>query len=212
MFKKIKKLFRIKRFNSESYWEDRYISGRNSGDGSYGRLAEFKASIINQFVSDYNINTVIEYGCGDGNQLKLSNYKSYIGFDVSKKAVALCNEIFKNDKTKQFNLIKNYNNEKADLTLSLDVIYHLIENDKFNLYMDLLFTSSTKFVIIYSSNIDYTPDSLHVKHRKFSDWIIKMNPEWELIKHIPNAYPISVKERENIDSKSFSDFFIYKLK
>ncbi len=37
-------------FDSSAYWEERYIQGRNSGNGSYGRLAEFKAKIINDFV------------------------------------------------------------------------------------------------------------------------------------------------------------------
>lgn len=47
-----------------------------------------------------------------------------------------------------------YANETADLTLSLDVIYHLIEDNVFFTYMDRLFDSSTKFVIIYSLNTD----------------------------------------------------------
>ena len=38
------------KFNtSGQYWEDRYAAGGNSGDGSYGDLAEYKASRINKF-------------------------------------------------------------------------------------------------------------------------------------------------------------------
>lgn len=47
---------------SGSYWENRYESGRNSGDGSYGALAGFKAEILNKFVDDNAIQTVIEFG------------------------------------------------------------------------------------------------------------------------------------------------------
>jgi hypothetical protein len=37
---------------SESYWKTRYEAGGNSGDGSYNHLAEFKAEILNAFVSE----------------------------------------------------------------------------------------------------------------------------------------------------------------
>lgn len=35
---------------SAAYWETRYRGGEMSGSGSYGRLAEFKAEILNEFV------------------------------------------------------------------------------------------------------------------------------------------------------------------
>lgn len=58
---------------SNNYWERRYQSGKNSGAGSYSKLADFKANIINSFVLEHNITHVIEFGCGDGNQLFWSN-------------------------------------------------------------------------------------------------------------------------------------------
>lgn len=33
--------------SSKEYWEQRYAGGGTSGAGSYGKLAEFKAEIIN---------------------------------------------------------------------------------------------------------------------------------------------------------------------
>ncbi|MDR2439202.1 MAG: class I SAM-dependent methyltransferase [Planctomycetaceae bacterium] len=79
---------------SKRYWDNRYCQGGNSGAGSYGRLAEFKAEILNKFVTENNINSVIEFGCGDGNQLMLANYPYYIGVDVSPKAIEICRELF----------------------------------------------------------------------------------------------------------------------
>jgi len=38
-------------FRSSDYWEKRYLNGGNSGNGSYGRLAHFKAQCINSFIS-----------------------------------------------------------------------------------------------------------------------------------------------------------------
>jgi hypothetical protein len=55
--------------SSETYWIARYKRGGDSGRGSYGKLAQFKAGVINKFVEANKINTIIEFGCGDGNQL-----------------------------------------------------------------------------------------------------------------------------------------------
>jgi len=194
-------------FNSKKYWEIRYAIGGNSGQGSCGKLAEFKAKIINEFVKENEINKIIELGCGDGNQLSLFKIDNYIGLDVSKTAIEKCREIFRKDKTKSFFLydpycFKDKYNSQTELSLSLDVIYHLIEDDIFELYMKHLFLFSNKFVIIYSSNSNdnsiFSPP--HYKNRQFSGWIKVNLPEWKLIKKIKNKYP----------DKSNSDFYIYK--
>lgn len=108
----------------EQYWIQRCNAGKDSGAGSCDKLAEFKAEIINDFVRDNNIATIIEYGCGDGSQLKLAEYPSYIGFDISPKAIQLCQDIFQHVATKSFRLMSEYKGETAQLTPSLDVIYH----------------------------------------------------------------------------------------
>ena len=67
-------LIRFRQFifpGSQNYWEKRYSLGGNSGQGSYGKSAEFKSEILNIFVRENCINSVTEYGCGDGNQLCL---------------------------------------------------------------------------------------------------------------------------------------------
>lgn len=192
---------------SDLYWEKRYQFGGTSGVGSYGKFAEFKAEFINQFVLDHQIESVIELGCGDGNQLRLANYPNYIGFDVSEKAILLCREKFCNDETKKFCLITEYNNEKAELVLSLDVIYHLVEEETFASHMKMLFHAATRYVIIYSSNFDDNNgnDGQHIKHRKFTNWIAVNCPNWKMIDHIPNKYPFQGDYREG----SFADFFIF---
>lgn len=193
---------------SENYWIERYNSGGNSGDGSNRKLAEFKAEILNKFVLKENIKTIIEYGCGDGNQLKLAEYPTYTGFDVSPKAITLCRELFTDDTTKIFRLMKEYAGEKAQLTLSLDVIYHLIEDEVFNEYMHRLFDSAEEFVIIYSSNTNENKQdqAAHVKHRKFSEWVGRLKPEWKLRSHISNKYPFTGDTKTG----SFADFIIYE--
>lgn len=195
-------------FESEKYWVDRYAAGRNSGSGSYNHLAEFKAEILNNFVDTQQVRSVIEYGCGDGNQLKLSNYPQYIGFDVSPGAISLCQQIFAGDPTKEFKLAKDYRDERAELTLSLDVLYHLIEDSVFESYLTRLFDSATKYVIIYSSDKDEQQSLSHIKHRKFTQWVEQNRPQWQLLEHIPNRYP----DNGNHEQTSFADFYIYGIR
>ncbi|MEG4494344.1 hypothetical protein [Microcoleus sp. D3_18_C4] len=193
---------------SENYWINRYDSGRTSGNGSYGKLAEFKAEIINEFVLQNSIEQVIEYGCGDGNQLKLANYPFYIGFDISFKAILICKSLFAKNARKTFKLMSEYTQEQGDLTLSLDVIYHLVEEQVFFTYMNRLFDSSKRYVIVYSSNTEIKLEyqASHVKHRNFSKWVFNVKPEWKLIRHIPNKYPFI----GNTKTGSLADFFVYE--
>lgn len=125
--------------SSADYWETRYALNGNSGAGSYGRMARFKASIINEFMKTNDINTVVEFGCGDGNQLTQANYPNYLGIDVSQKAIELCKNRFKDDVSKSFCHVDDVNNSKAELSMSLDVIYHLVEDAVYNKYMTDLF-------------------------------------------------------------------------
>lgn len=198
----------IKRFeNSRAYWEDRYREGGDSGPGSYGKLAEFKASVLNEFVAQHNVQTVIEHGCGDGNQLRLANYKSYLGIDISPASISVCRKKFSSDNSRQFKTVDDYSGETAELALSLDVIFHLVEDDVYQAYMKRLFQSADKYVIIYSSNTDIEEEaSEHENPRKFSADVEVQFPDWKLIRQIPNKYPFN----GNAQVSSTSDFYIYQ--
>lgn len=200
--------FRLKK-NSSSFWESLYQKGGTSGPGSYGKLAVFKAEVINEFCEKHKINSVIEWGCGDGNQLSLMNFPKYIGLDVSETAIKRCKEMYAEDDTKSFFLINDELSmaEPADLTLSLDVIYHLVEDEIYEKYMSNLFASSKKYVCIYASNYD-TEQVGHVRHREFIPFIKERYPRFKLLNHIPNRYPYdSASENET----SVSDFFFFEL-
>lgn len=196
-------------FSSSQYWDDRYNVGGNSGAGSYGRLAQFKANVLNDFVLKHRIKSVVEYGCGDGAQLELAIYPEYTGFDVSPKAVTMCRKKFFDRPNFQFfetNILLDKEGS-FDLAISLDVIYHLIEDDVFDAYMKRLFASSSNFVIIYSNNIEKKFDALHVRGRKFTLWCDKYAKDWTLYQSIENRYPYDPAAP---DDTSHSDFYIFK--
>ena len=60
----------------------------------------------------------------------------------------------------------------VDLMISLDVIFHLVEDDIFNDHMRQLFNSKSKYVIAYSSDFD-SKRKFHVRHRKWTNSISK---------------------------------------
>ena len=152
------------------------------------------------------VQSVIEFGCGDGNQLKLARYPRYLGLDVSRTAVDLCVAQFRDDPSKSFlwydpsRTVRLASFVQADLTLSLDVIYHLLEDEVYHAYLRDLFSSSRRFVIVYSSNRDERPAARHVRHHKFTDDVARGFPHFALREHRPNPH----------SAQTFADFYIFE--
>jgi len=210
-------LIRFRQFafpGSKSYWEKRYSLGGNSGRGSYGKSAEFKSKFLNKFVRENHINLVTEYGCGDGNQLAYAEYPQYIGLDISSQAIKLSSELFSEDSTKIFFVYDpnefeiNQRKFAADLVLSLDVIYHLVEDEVYRKYLTNVFNSAKKFVAIFSSNEEVTGMLLskHVRHRNFTRDVEVWFPNWQLKDTIKN---IHMKNNSKVNQPSI-DFFIFQ--
>ena len=200
-------------FNSTEYWQNRYTKGENSGSGSYGVLAQWKAEIINHFINENKVKSIIDYGVGDGNQLLLLNTTNtiYCGIDVSKTIIDKISNRYKNDTQKSFHHISsNILDFTSQLVISCDVLYHLIEDNVYINYLNNLFRMSEKYVIIYANAINQNHKCEHLKFRNFIIDIEKLYPEWKLINFIPNKYPIIDNKETN--NQSFSDFFIYEKK
>jgi SAM-dependent methyltransferase len=199
---------RMRWTGSMTFWERRYAEGLTSGDGSYGELGAAKAEFLNRFVREREIRSVIELGCGDGNQLSLAEYPSYVGLDVSRTAIKMCKQRFPHDQTKSFFLydgscfVDHHGLFTADSAFSLDVIYHLVEDPVFETYMRQLFQAAKRFIVVYSTNtaspehnphVRYAP---HVRHRCFSEWVDDNQPQWRLV--------------QTTRGPLLADFFVYE--
>jgi SAM-dependent methyltransferase len=191
-------------FSSASYWEGRYRAGGHSGAGSYGRLAAFKAAFVNGFVELNAIRSVVEFGCGDGNQLSRLSVPHYTGVDVSPTVLARCRTRFPNHRFVDPSRLGDV--PAADLGLSMDVIFHLTEDAVFEDYMRSLFDLSADFVIIYSSDRDARTPDRHVRHRSVSAYIEHRLPVWTLLARVPNIYPFDPRRPHDT---SFSDFMVF---
>ncbi len=171
------------------YWDDRYVSGGNSGAGSYGGEAMLKAMYINTWIQKYDIKRITEIGCGDGNNLLMYLVRmSYCGFDISPKAIEICR-----DKTRKIrnSLMYEFYSDKdkidldAELCLCLDVWYHQVKDEDFEALCELLFkTGKWKYIILYSYEENpWNPDEPVGKHIKYRDVLSKVAefPDWELV-------------------------------
>lgn len=186
--------------STEQIWNNRYQNGGNSGSGSYNELYIFKRDIINNIINKNSIKSIIDFGCGDGNQIREINTKNYIGIDIAKTSIDICKMKY-NGSIKKFYTYKEIDtmNLQAELTMSLDVLYHILEEELYVTYLKNLFSSSSKYVLIYSSNYDGHIDG-HMHTRKFTNNIENMFPNWDLHKKINQIYP----------KKSSANFYLYK--
>lgn len=158
-----------------SYWNNRYDRGGRSGPGSYGFVAHVKSEFLTSFVKKHAIKTMVEYGCGDGNNLCLTTEKNpnlkIIGVDISTTALDLCRRkmpehvfVHKNDYVAAA--------EPVDLVVSLEVIFHLIEDEVYNDYMRSITSIGSEWLVILSPDQDERRQhagAAHVKKRKYSN-------------------------------------------
>jgi SAM-dependent methyltransferase len=217
LFRAYKRYVQKKKFpGSEAYWEQRYAAGKTSGCGSYGKPAVFKANFLNDFVRKHSLQRILELGCGDGNQASLFDFPLYIGLDVSPTSINVCRKKFAQKNNYAFYLYNSLCFEdrlglfRADLTLSLDVLYHLVEKEIFEKYLQDLFTLSDRFVIIYSTDFDQQEEPVfrHECRRKFTPYVEKHFPQFQLI-HIEKNPCRNEKDPENF---SDCDFYVYEKK
>jgi SAM-dependent methyltransferase len=204
VFQKLRIWIRHLRYpGSAAYWEKRYVAGGDSGAGSSGLLAQYKAATVNQFVATHGITSVVEFGCGDGQQLQLAQYPAYLGLDIAPSSIHRCRELFALDPHKQFALYTPETFQplevQRDMALSLEVIFHLTEDRLYQLYMAHLFASARKWVVVFSSNGDDDTGGRfpHVRIRRF---LADVPPGWVLHTQLPNPH----------SDRSMSEFYFFQ--
>lgn len=189
-------------YTPASYWDRRYREGRTSGAGSEGDEGAYKARYVSDFTHNRDVKSVIDWGCGDGQVLELMRFPrntAYLGVDVSPVIVQRMSDRFVSPYA--FMTLSDYEQRNADLVrrlqentpheidghgvqyrlaLSMDVLFHLPDDADYFAYLDNLFHSASRYVIIYSTN---TPDgrtARHVFRRAFTPDIEDRFPDWEL--------------------------------
>lgn len=139
---------------SIDFWKHRYLNNEEfySGKGSRGSLLENKIFFLNEFITKNNINSILDFGYGDSEVSKQLNIENYTGIDILEDLTINQDKyLAKNVSliTSKFNEI-NFNN-KFDLTMALDILYHLYEDETEYLFDTIknLYDYSDQFIIIY---------------------------------------------------------------
>lgn len=175
-------------WSNADYWNSRYAEGRDSGEGSRGENALAKAEFVNHIVQEHAIGSIIDWGVGDGQVLAhISNKVPYVGIDVS--SVVLGRAQARNP-GRFFVLAEPGNHAtcwlQADLALSMDVIFHLVNDKDYRDYLLNLFGSARKLVLIYSTNYAGGRTARHVLRRRFTPDVASRFIDWELAEAPPD--------------------------
>lgn len=162
------------------YWENRYASGGTSGAGSRGENAARKATFVNDLIRRRDVRSVIDWGCGDGEQAALLHAVDYLGIDVSTSAITRCIDRMPDRQWLRMDPRSTVRMAlRAELALSMDVLFHLVDDADFHGYLSRLFASAWRFVVIHSTNVDTEPNG-HMRHRHFTDAVFPHAPGWQL--------------------------------
>jgi SAM-dependent methyltransferase len=180
-------------FDASAYWERRHAkhvgTWRADGLGSVGKLALRKAAAVNALIESVGAKSLLDLGCGDGKMASLYRVKKYVGLDVSASAVAECrergHEAHVYDPTEPFA-------RTADVAISMDVVFHLIDDDLYYKHLEHLFSAGIKAVGIYSTDHDDDRGLSHVRHRKVTrdievEPILRTLPRWPTSQYGPRG-------------------------
>lgn len=147
---------------TKEYWNSRYKNGGDSGYGSYDEQLGKKL----KWLSDLNITSISELGCGDFNFGKALLYMyptaAYMGSDISSVMVTQLQK----DYPKISFTTDNQDLQQADLVLCIDVLFHILEDDEYEKTLDIIENIQTKYLAITAYEYDQDV-SAHVKIRKF---------------------------------------------
>ena len=186
------------RLRSIGIWKNR---PNRSGSGSRGSLAKFKIDYINNFIEENNIESMIDFGCGDLQVSSQFNVGNYLGIDIIEHKYP------ENIKAKKFKtIVSRFDNfshgERVELCTCLDVLYHILSDEAEYLKNSIqnIINHSSRYIIIYAQDSH---------NRSYNNWTNHMNNSpWRQIIESHGLKLIS--EQEEPKSGSTAKFFIYE--
>lgn len=180
---------------SIDYWKKRYAKRSSddvcSGKGSRGKFLDHKVSFLNKFIKQNNIKSILDFGYGDSVVASKLCVETYVGIDIESKLENNKNKYC----AKNVYLITSkfdefISEDKFDLVMSLDVIYHIDGGNEIGYKLrsiDKMYNFSNHFIIYYDIGTD----------------------EWK--KHLENNYNVNLiyEQSEGIDGTT-ARFFVYE--
>ena len=154
---------------SKNYFEKRYKSGIGSGDGSIGKVRDFKHEILRKYLGYYNLHSFLDVGCGDLSFWHEKPPKHYIGVDFSK-TIQTRNKLKFDRKFITVDIAKSVL-PRADVIICFDVLFHILNDKDYSQIIFNMCRAAKKFVFIYTwLNEPKNYVRKHQKYRKLSDY------------------------------------------
>lgn len=186
------------------YWKNRHRKKRGTwqavGRGSIGRLADWKVQCVNELVAATGAISMIDIGCGDGRLAQSFKVPDYLGLDVSGHPLEEARARVGGRRIWRFERYdpEEHLRETADVAISLDVAFHLVDDALYRRHLEHLFGAARRAVGIYSTDFDGPPRG-HVRDRAVSDHVEDLYPGWVQTKRLPPPWPNMSHEEEGSD-------------
>lgn len=187
---------RVFETQEEAYWEIRYNLGCNSSESCAGDERDWKWKMITEFAP--RITSVIDVGCGDLRFWKAGPKPGrYIGIDISRTIIERNKGI--PERNRKFICApaeKRIDGLKAPFVFCIDLLFHIMDDDRYEAILENLCYYSSRFIFIHSWINNFFGDRnrgpftdgkymtfrrfedyFHIfKRREFSNPLIKRNP------------------------------------
>ena len=184
----------MKDTSEKNYWDSWYDSSTNSGPGSQGKLQEFKINYLNKLFKQFEIKTVLDFGCGDGSLALGLHCQSYFGIDIAINAIKLCKKRvnrqgFSFECENFFNytpsIIKNKFPSGLDCCICIDTLYHIFTEQALSETLKSLFSTEAKIVVLYTIPSESLKLPFHPMLRSygkgFSNALSKFSESFKLV-------------------------------
>ena len=133
----------------EAFWNRRYKScPQGSGVGSRGEFAKVKLAHVQKCMKEEEIESIVDLGCGDLYWIKHLDTLKYTGVDFSQTVIAKNRQIKPKWVFKCIDFSEEEIDEKADLTICLDVLIHQPTFRQHNIVIENALKSSEKILLI----------------------------------------------------------------
>jgi SAM-dependent methyltransferase len=160
---------------STPYWARRYATGGTSGAGSRGAEAEEKVRLVQRVIDERGVRSVLDLGCGDGYVASRLRVAEYVGYDPAPSALALCRAAMPGR-----TFVGELPAGPFDLVLSLDVMFHLVDDADYREHLAALFGAPEpwrRYSMVHGTNHEER-GAAHVRHRR---WLDDLPPEWSVV-------------------------------
>jgi ubiquinone/menaquinone biosynthesis C-methylase UbiE len=149
-------------------------------------------SKIQNIIEKLKINSILEIGCGIGDNLKKIERKRVVGIDISEFAIKKAREKYPKFEFHVGNVLQIPLEEKFDLVFSCAVIEHIKPNLRIQAFNEM-YRMSNKYILNIEA-YDETEHEINWHRGKNEFWTIHMAKRW-------SSFPVKILDDLDINDE-----------